>query len=361
MRKLFAAILLFVVSLAWADELKLAEDAPDRYVVVKGDTLWDISARFLKDPWRWPEIWHMNREEIANPHLIYPGDVILLDRSGPTLRVVRGEVIKLSPQIRSEPIGDSPIPSIPMGAIIAFLSQPRVVDAEGLKGAPRVISVPEERVMAAANDVVYATPGPADQKSWHIFRPGRALHDPDTQEVLGYEVEYIGESETKVPGSPQTLLVTKSVQEVLTGDRLQPVATDLRFSYVPRAPDQPVTGRVIGAYGGVSDAGQYATVVLNRGLRDGLAEGHVLAVYRRGKQLDVPACPDVARDKTFATLRDQDGYKESCANEKATEAYVLPDTRTGLIFVYRVFDRAAYALVVQTTGPIVPGDDVRNP
>jgi LysM domain len=362
----------FLIALAFllptwlhADELKLKETAPDRHVVVKGDTLWEISARFLEDPWRWPEIWQLNREQINNPHLIYPGDVILVvqDAGGPRLELVRGEVLKLSPTTRAEPISDTPISSIPQSAIMPFLEQPKVVEPEGLKGTARIIAVPNERVMLGANDAAYATPGQAGVTDWHIFRPGKGLLDPVNGELLGYEVEYVGEAKTTKPGAPQTLLITRTNQEVLTGDRLLPVEQrDARFSYVPRAPQQPVDGVVISAYGRVADAGRYATILVNRGRREGLEEGDVLALYRAGPVIHVPVCPNHANSKTFETLNvGQLAYKEDCPDRKAGEIMKLPDVRHGLVFVYRVFDRVAYALVVQSEGPVTPGDIVRNP
>jgi hypothetical protein len=222
MRKLLSALTLSVLAVsspAWADTLKIQENAPDQHVVVKGDTLWDISGKFLTQPWRWPEIWQLNRDTIKNPHWIYPGDTIVLDRSGsqPRLRLVKGEghglnTVKLSPVVREEKIDSGAVQTIPISAIHAFLSQPRVVSAGALDDAPFILGSNTERVIYARGDEAFATGGPAGVTRWNILRPGKALKDPETGEVLGYEVEYIGDARTLSAGAPVNLLITSSTK-----------------------------------------------------------------------------------------------------------------------------------------------------
>lgn len=344
MRTLIVTLILLFgfSSLASATDIELQDGHPDRYVVVKGDTLWGISGRFLKQPWRWPEIWKMNREQIKNPHWIYPGDVIVLERVGgkPQLRLERGqpETIKLSPRVREEPI-EQAIPSVPAAVIEPFLSKPLVIEAEGLENAPYIIGNSESRVILGAADVAYAQGIKAnDPRYWQIYRPGRPLIDPDTEEVLGYEAIYLGDAKVTSDTTPAAIEITRSVQEVNVGDRLVPLSEKVVNAYVPHAPEKTVTGRIISAYGGVAEVGQNGIVTLNRGVRDGLEVGDVLAVSRHGREV--------------RTIRD---------NEPTSETVRLPDERYGLLFVFRTFDRLSYALVVQTSRPVHVLDDVQNP
>jgi hypothetical protein len=403
---------------ASADELKLQDDAPDRYVVVKGDTLWDISARFLKDPWKWPEIWNLNRNEIKDPHWIYPGDVIVLDRSGaaPRLKLVRRDggdlpTVKLAPGVRASEIGGGAIPTIPIRAIHPFLSQPRVTAAGALDDAPVILGSNEERVILSAGDDVYASAAKGGATRWNILRPGKLLTDPDSGEVLGQEVVYLGDARTLVPGAPQKVRITRAVQEIVPKDKLLEADETATFEYVPRAPDARINGRIISAYGGISDSGRYQTVVINRGSRDGLEPGHVLAVYRTGKRIDkersrwlyldhgcikpgqtvsaterydpntvMEDCkPDTAvsagpwaylavgclkpgKRVSFDQAFDpREVYDRNCTEATAGEVLRLPDQRTGLVMVYRVFDRVAYALIMQSERPVYLLDTVKNP
>jgi nucleoid-associated protein YgaU len=336
MRKLALSLFLtgFLAFSSHADELKLQANAPDRYVVVKGDTLWDISGKFLKDPWKWPQIWGMNKAEIKNPHWIYPGDVIVLDRSSGTPRLAlqqggASRTVKLSPKIRNDGSTEAGIPAIPASTINAFISQPFVMDENALNNAPRILGAQEDRMVLGAGDQVYATSGTDSSVSnWKVLRPGKVLKDPETGAVLGYEVMYLGEARTEQAGDPQRLRITRSSEEIQKGDRLIPANDTYSFRYVPHAPAREIKGQVISAYGGVAEIGQYGTVVLNKGERDGLDEGTVLAVYKKGNIID---------------------------------KIQLPDARTGLVMVYRVFDKVSYALVMQTNRPVNLLDVVRNP
>lgn len=335
MRKLALSLFLtgFMAISSHADTLRMQENAPDRYVVVKGDTLWDISGRFLKDPWKWPQIWGMNRDEIKNPHWIYPGDVVVLDRSGATPRLYLRKAekygtAKLSPQVRAEADAGQGVKAIPASAVNAFISQPFVMDEGALNDAPRILSAQEDRFILGAGDQAYATSGTTNTGNWKILRPGKALKDPHTEEILGYQVEYLGEARTVAGGDPQRILITRSSEEIQRGDKLKPAEDNYSFRYIPHAPAADIEGRVISAYGGVAEAGQYSTVVLNKGKRDGLDEGTVLAVYKKGNLVD---------------------------------KIQLPDSRTGLVMIYRVFDKVSYALVMQINRPVNLLDTVRNP
>ncbi|WP_018509287.1 LysM peptidoglycan-binding domain-containing protein [Thiobacillus thioparus] len=398
MRQLVVSLaLLLAAAPVLADTLKLQENAPDKYVVVKGDTLWDISGRFLKDPWRWPQIWKMNREEIKNPHWIYPGDMIVLDRSGkePRLSLVKGdkngmETVKLSPGVRATEIGNDAIPSIPIRVIHPFLSQPRVVAKGALDDAPFILGSNVERVVLGSGDDAFATGGKPGVTRWNVLRPGKALKDPETGEVLGYEVEYLGDARTLVEGAPQKIRITQSVREILPKDKLVEADNNTPFEYVPHAPESKISGRIISAYGGLSDSGRYQTVVINRGSRDGLEPGHVLAVYREGlavtltrdekdrmtwikeKSAGIPdggawlysdvRCLKEDGKATYDQIVDvRNSFRSTCLGNNSDRAVKLPDTRSGLVMVYRVYDRVSYALIMQSEGPVYLLDTVKNP
>jgi len=365
-RQLVVSLALLLATPVLADTLKLQDNAPDSYVVVKGDTLWDISDRFLKDPWRWPQIWNLNREEIKNPHWIYPGDMIVLDRSGkePRLSLVKGDksgmqTVKLTPAVRTANIQSAAIPAIPINAIQT---------------------------------------------------------DPDNGELLGHEAEYLGDAETVAPGTPQKLRITRVNQEIFSQDKLIPAREYTQFEFVPHAPERPISGKVISAYGttGQANAGRYQTVVINRGTEDGLEPGHVLAVYRAGKvvkmdkdgrtrwvyldsgcikpgekasfdqfyepskvmedckpSVEVQAgpwaymdlgCLKPGKKVSFDQFFDpKEVYDRGCTDKKHPETMQLPDARTGLVMVYRVFDRVSYALIMQSERPVYLLDTVKNP
>jgi hypothetical protein len=404
-----------------ADDLTLRDNAPEQYVVVKGDTLWDISGRFLQDPWRWPEIWNLNREEIRDPHWIYPGDRIVLDRSGasPRLTLVKSDThglptVRLSPGARATEISGEAIPAIPIGAVQAFLKQPLVVEDGTFDRSPQILGSDEDRVILAAGDTAWATGDGSDTRTWQIYRQGQALTNPDDGKSLGHEAVYLGDAETVSPGDPQKLHITRTTLEVLPGDRILPARQDTVFEFVPHAPDTPVSGKVISAYGGeeVTNTGRYQTVVINRGTHDGLEPGHVLAVYRAGRMvkstggrqrwvfidygcikpgetvtydgfhdvrrtmqecqpaevqagpwayLDV-GCLKPGKKVSFDQLFDpKDVYDRDCVERKKSDTVQLPDTRTGLVMVYRVFDHVAYALVMQSERPVYLLDTVKNP
>ena len=397
-RQLVASLaLLLVTTPVLADTLKLQDNAPEKYVVVKGDTLWDISGRFLKDPWRWPQIWNMNRAEIKNPHWIYPGDMVVLDRSGkePRLTLVKGnaggmQTVKLSPGVRATNISNDAIPAIPISVIHPFLSQPRVVPQGAFDGAPFILGSNTDRVVLASGDDAFATGGKPGVTRWNVLRPGKALKDPESGEVLGYEVEYLGDARTLVEGAPQKIRITRSTQEILPKDKLVEADNTTTYEFVPRAPDTKISGRIISAYGGMTDSGRYQTVVINRGSRDGLEPGHVLTVFREGQAVTLTrdekdrmtwvnekskGVPDggawlyndvrclkqdgkVTYDQT-ADVRNT--FRNTCLGNSSDRAVKLPDARSGLVMLYRVYDRVSYALIMESNGPVYLLDTVRNP
>ena len=338
MRRIISALLISIsttVAVAQgAKPIELADGAPDRHIVTSGDTLWGIAAKFLKDPYRWGELWKLNADEVKNPQRIYPGQVIVLDKSGnqPRLKLVtvtepRREYI--------EPLKKG-IPSIPPQDIEPFLSEPRVLDAKGLDAAPRVVALQNNRVVAGAGDTVYTTEVTARHKAWQLLRPGKALVDPDTNETLGHEAVFLGTARLTMAGVPSSFLVLTSAQEIATDDRLMAAPQQDVVNYIPHPPTKMIKAKVLAMYSGVSFGGPQTVITLNRGKVDGLELGHVLAVDLAG--------PVVSNR-----------YQ----GEKTD--YQLPDARNGLLFVFRVFDRVAYALVMNATHPVVVGDTVRTP
>ena len=332
----------------------LQSTAPDRYVVVKGDTLWGISGKYLQQPWRWPELWRMNREQIHNPNRIYPGDVLVLDRSQSPARLslVRGGMggagaggtVRLSPQVRIDQDVQQAIPSIPPSAIEPFLTQPLVIEEGGLDKAPRVVGTQDSRFILGSGNVAYVTgvgtAGPS--QVWNIYRAGKTLIDPDTKKSLGIEAVFLGTGHVVTGGDPATVQIISSRQEIGVGDRLVEAPAVTIPEYVPHPPKGDVHGRIIGLYNGLptSETGSGAVVAINRGERDGLEKGNVLAILRVGQMVPDP-----------------DSKKSP---DKAPQ-FKLPDERYGLLFVFRVFSGVSYALVMQSTRPVEPEDVVASP
>jgi nucleoid-associated protein YgaU len=330
-----ALCLAAMLVMAQEDDI-LKNGHPDQHVVRKGDTLWDISSKFLNDPWLWPEIWQVN-PQIANPHLIYPGDLIsLIYLDGrPRLTLARGDV-KLSPAVRSKPI-DEAIPAIQLDKINAFLSRSRILEDDQLDNAPYVIAGAGRRVITGAGDRLYARGQfPADEYIYGIYRPGQIFIDPQTGEVLGKEAIDIGMG--KVVGHEEdiaTLALNRSNEEVRVKDRLLPyVETKIKATFYPSAPKQDVNGVIMAVEGGVTQVGSMDIVVLNRGTRDGLEDGNILAI-----------------DKVGEVVRDQ----------VTNEAVRLPDEESGLLMIFRVFDKMSYGLVLSSNQPLAVMDKVRKP
>ena len=332
---------------------ELAPNAPDTYTVKSGDTLWAISGLFLKSPWRWPELWGMNTDQIRNPHLIYPGQVLMLIKSDGRARLqvgrdvggAAGGTVKLSPRVRAESLYDGSIAAIPQHLIEPFLNEAVVLNGNELATAPRVISAQENRVWMSKGDLAYArgTMAP-DQQAYRVFREPKPLRDPVTKEVLGYEAVYVGTADLTRAGSgagtkdevPATLTITQVRQEVQAGDRLAPVPPRGYTSYVPHAPAGALDGRIVSIYGDAINAGPNQIVALNKGQRDGLERGHVLALWHAGRIVRDPTTP-------------------------RREEVRLPDERQGQLFVFQVFDRVSYALILSSDGAVVPGDRFTQP
>jgi hypothetical protein len=324
--------------------LTLKPEAPERYVVVPGDTLWGIAQRYTDSPWRWPELWNMNKDDIRNPHLIYPGAVLVLDRASGRLSVAGAAgTVKLSPRTRAESLAKQEIPSIPASAIEPFLSRPLVIEPDGLEKAPTIVATQTDRVILSTGNSAYVRGiGDSKEQSWYVYRRGQPLVDPDTNQTLAYEAIYLGTAQVTRRGDPTTVQLTSAVQEVAAGDKLVAAGRAQAVNYAPHAPTAKIQGRVIGVYGGLSKVGEVApqTIIsINRGRADGLEVGHVLALYALG---------GMVRDTTKAA--------------RAADAQIkLPDERAGLAFVFRVFERVSYAMVMNITRPVGPLDVVQTP
>ncbi|MDE2093004.1 MAG: LysM peptidoglycan-binding domain-containing protein [Burkholderiales bacterium] len=333
----------------------LAANAPDAYTVKPHDTLWDISKLFLKSPWRWPELWGMNLQQIRNPHWIYPGQVLTLDKSGGRARLrIGGQVgpdgtVKLEPRVRSSELGNDALASIPFNLIEPFLNEAVIFQTDELAQAPRIVATQEGRVLLARGDTAYVRGGDlSNGTEYRIFREPKPLRDPTTHEVLGYEATYVGaaeytrQGETRVDAEgkseivPATFRVTSVRQEAGIGDRLAVVPPREFTNYAPHAPQGPMSGQIVSLYGDALTAGQNQIVALNRGAVDGMERGHVLALVRTG-------------------VRVVD------ATDPSRPVIKLPDERNGLLFVFRVFDRMSYALILTVKDPVKPGDRFTQP
>lgn len=359
MKKSLASLTLLLVCLmaltTFAEESLLREDHPDQYMVKEGDTLWEIASMFLTDAWLWPEIWHIN-PRIENPHLIFPGDQIVLSyvEGAPRLSVNRGEAsrtirmrpaqrvregdrfVKLEPRIRVSELA-SAIPAIPLDAVANLLTTGRIVEQYRLANAPYILSGTGDRLIFGPGDQLYARGEWGEDTSvYGIFRQGNVYIDPESSEVLGFEAIQVGAAQVESRERDiVTLQLTQVNEDVRIGDRL--MATEeqrVESTFFPKPPDREVTGVIMTVLGGVTQVGRNSVVAVNRGLNDGLAVGDVLAVYKRG---------NVARDR------------------ERGERVRLPAERAGLLMVFRSFDKMAYGLVLQTEEPLRVGDVVRNP
>lgn len=326
----------------------LAEGHPDQYTVQKGDTLWDIASTFLKDPWYWPEVWYVN-PQIENPHLIFPGDVLSLvyiDGRARVTTTARGPTYRMSPAARSTPLSEA-ITSIPYEQIAAFLSKGLVLEKSQAERLPYIVGTRGDHMIAAAGNDIYVRGGASGQPGtrYSVVHVGDKLVDPDDNKVVGYQGVYVGEGTMARGGDPATVALTDTNREALNGDRLLPETVDIPLNFFPKAPDFQVDGRIISVVDGVSMIGQYQVVVINRGARDGLAPGDVLAVFQAG---------EVVRDRFKGSLR---GSSTMFAGENVK----LPDEEAGTLMVFKVYDRIGYGLVMEATNAIHVLDAVRNP
>jgi hypothetical protein len=368
--RLFPGFIIFLIFSApiHAEELQINPSHPDQYSVVKGDTLWDISAKFLNHPWQWPELWK-NNSQIGNPHLIYPGDTIYfsivngkaqlsLNRSEPSALsrangpcVLKEEDIKhgrtefmtsvdgkLLPCIR-ETTTTQAINLIPSNAIAKYLSSPKVVSANELNNSPYVIGFTGEHLLASVGDKIYVRAiASSDDLAFTAYRKGDTYISPETGEILGYEAKYVADMQLEQAGDPATLLVAKATGEIRMGDRLMlSTQEDISLNYFPKPPEQKIIGSIISVLGGVSQIGQYNVVVIDKGMKDGLKIGHELDIYRRGK---------VALDP-YST--------------KKGASVQLPDEQAGSLMVFRPFERISYALVMKAHQAIHILDKVKTP
>ena len=339
--RLLISLPLIFPAFAQEEASQLREGHPSQYVVQRGDTRWGIADRFLNEPWRWPDVWYVN-PEIENPHLIYPGDTILLSFDGdrPRLTGIRGRpTIRLSPSVRATRL-DQAIPTIPIDAIAPFLSESLVLeDGEG-GGLPYVVAIAGDRILAGAGDRIFVKSiEEPESRKYTVVRPGAPYEDPDTGEILGYKGLVIASTQVLSPGEVATLAVERSREEIQIGDRLIPSLEDgvIQKNYLPHAPDFEVDGLIIGVLGGVSQIGQYRVVTLNRGEDDGIEVGHVLVIMEDGGE---------ARDP----------YGSS-----STSTVELPDERAGVLMVFRTFERVSFGLVMRAKRPLHVGDRVQEP
>ena len=342
---LATASLLFVGSATAASaRCTFLSNAPDSHLVVRGDTLWDISGKFLQHPWCWPQVWDMNRDQIRNPHLIYPGQVVYFDRVNGRLRLGKpasgGGTVRMSPQTRIEMLDKTAIPAIPSGQIEPFLSQPLVIEEDALQGTPRIVAAQEGHVFLGKGDTAYVRGDLKNATNFQVFRPGTPLKDPVTKKIIGYEAVFVGVAKLikadETGTSAHTFTVVSAQLEMGVGDRLLPVPPTPILNYVPHPPAQPTDARIVSIYGGVTNAGQNQIVSVNRGSNDGIDVGTVLQLYRSG---------EVITDRT----------------EGKRDKIKLPDTEYGTIFVFRVFKNISYGLVMQVRDPVQVGDVAKSP
>ena len=348
MTRIISALLILLSSAAFAVHaadapLELAADAPSRHTVVRGDTLWDLSKHYLKDPFRWPELWGFNKEQIKNPHWIYPGQVLVLYYvdGQPRLRIegqgAPGDVptVKVAPEVHMTDMA-SVIPAIPQQVIEPFLSQPLVVEEGMLATAPRIVATQNNRTLSGDNDVAYVTGMKTEAGLWQIFRPGRVLKDPVTNEELGREAVFLGTARLVSQGNPATIRVVNARQETGKDDLLVKAPPPEIVNYPMHRPEGAVNARVVSNYGENNASGKYSIIAISGGKKNGIGVGQVLALSRTGMKVT---------DRYQGETRD----------------VVLPDERLGLVYVFRTFDKVSYAVVMEANQPVEVGDKLSAP
>lgn len=339
MKKLLLSFALVCVSLSvFADNIQLKSDKPDTYVVKKGDTLWDISSMYLEDPWLWPDVWHIN-PQVANPHLIYPGDVLRLIwvDNQPKITIEKRGKVKLLAEMRTQPV-DNAIPAIPLEKISAFLSRSRILNsADELKDAPYILAGEDKRIISGAGDRLYARGQfNKDDGSFGVYRLGATYQDPETKEILGVEARDIATVRmVGLDADVATMVVNRSAEELRIGDRLLVSENkSLTSNFVPKSPANEIKGQIVGVDSAVRNAGNMSVVMINKGIREGLEIGDVLEISKTG---------EVVRD------------------DVKKEAIQLPDERVGLLMIFRTFDKMSLGLVLKTKKALSVGDKVSNP
>lgn len=370
LRKLALMALLFCGGYAYAEELTINPSHPEQYMVQKGDTLWELSGKFLEHPWQWPELWRYN-SQIKNPHLIYPGDTVYFSMvdGRPQLNLSRGSLYqqaqmlpksscvlreqdyqqgrkefatasdgKLLPCIREQKL-DAAIKLIPVENIASYLSSPKVVDEQELDNAPHVVDFAGEHLIAGAGDRIYVSSITGHVgESFMLYRPGNAYISPETGSVLGYEAQFVANATMLQTGDPATLAITKAVGEIRKGDRIMSdIEQDISLNYFPRPPEKMLRGHIIGVLGGVSQIGRHNVVVVDKGTADGMQVGHEFTIKKAGKQIR-----DTFSDSTDKTV-------------------VLPDEVAGNLMIFRPFEHVSYALVMKATQAIHVLDKVHTP
>jgi len=318
------------------EPVPLAEGHPNEYVVQVGDTLWDIAAAFLKDPWFWPEIWYVN-PDIENPHLIYPGDVLGLVYIDGQTRItnVRASTYRMSPQARVTPLTEA-VTSIPFEDVAAFLSSGLVLEKSQADALPYLLETRGDHLIASAGNEIYVRGIDSDAPStrYNVVHVGDAMVDPDDNRLIGYHGIMVGEGSLRRTGDPATVALTSSSREAKMGDRLIPAAVDVPLNFFPRSPSSDIDGRIIHVVGGVTQIGQFQVVVMNRGSGNGLSVGDVLSIF-----------------KTGAVVKDRVRGGE----------VTLPDEQAGTVMVFKTYDRISYGLVMEATDAIHIHDSIRNP
>jgi len=331
------------------DRSAVNPSAPTSYTVKRGDTLWDISSMFLRDPWLWPEIWQVN-PQVENPHLIYPGDVLALTYGAdgrPMISLARGGAARLDPRLRSSEL-DGAIATIPYSAIAAFLERPSLLTKEQIREAPRVLAFRDKHMIGGAGIEAYirGLRDSAVNQRYNVVHVGEEIRDPDDNDLLGYLGIYTATAVVIDTREPAKAALTDSARETLEGDRLLGTDSEVPLNFVPRSPENEVRGQIISVIDGVELIGQYKIVAINRGAKHGLEPGHVLAIEEAGELV-----PDRTRNN-------EGGVKASRA---FTSKVQLPNERIGTMLVFRVFDRMSYALIVGASNPIRIADVVRKP
>ena len=324
--------------------------APATYTVKRGDTLWGIASMYLKDPWLWPEIWHVN-PQVANPHLIYPGDVLALvygSDGRPAVMLQQGGAARMDPSLRSSRL-DGAIATIPYSAIAAFLERPSVVSKDEMQHAARIIAFRDSHVIAGAGHTAYVQGLAASAQAnsrYSVVHVGDKIVDPDDHAVLGYQGIYAATAVVTQAGRPTSTQLTDSAREALVGDILLNQDLDVPLNFVPRAPARKISGQIISVMESVELIGQYRIVAINRGRRHGLESGNVLAIDEKGE-----------------TIRDRGANR--LAGLKLGSAFAprvkLPNERAATLLVFKVFDRMSYGLVVEAQQPVRLHDVVRSP
>jgi len=325
----------------------LVPTAPRNYTVRPGDTLWDIASAFLRDPWLWPEIWHVN-PQVENPHLIYPGDVLALAYGAdgsPQVTLERGGATRLSPRVRSEPL-EGAITAIPYEIVASFMSKPTVLEKDEIKDIPYVVSTRDQHLVAAAGNTIYALGELAGdvQSRFNIVHVGDPMRDPDDNDLVGYQGIFTGVARLIATGQPATLEMTESARETLDGDLLFPGTVDVPLDFIPHAPATDIDGRIMSIVNGIAVVGQYQVVVINRGSSHGLEPGHVLAIYHAGSEVRDPHARGVSSSAT--------GIGRSVQ---------LPDWQAGTFMVFKTYDRISYGLIMEAKAPIRVLDRVGKP